>query len=67
MYPTAAARVIQNKVRLRLDKKNKGEMHSLQLRPLQPGIVFEKIEVDCGGGYVPSRLGMPESSYRLEK
>lgn len=66
MYPTAAARVIQKKVRLRLDK-NKGKMHSLQLRPLQPGIVFEKIEVDCGGGYVPSRLGMPETSYRLEK
>lgn len=60
MYPTAAARVIEKKVRLKIDV-SKTE-HILRLRPLQPGIVFEKILID-NGGYVPSRLGISESSY----
>lgn len=69
MYPTAASRVIEKKVTLEIGKtittdgKNQAT-HVLRVRPLQPGIVFEKLQVD-GGGYVPSRLGMPESPYRL--
>ncbi len=59
MYPTAASRVIEKKVRLAVGKAS---VHTLRFRPLQPGIVFEKVQVD-GGGYRPSRLGMPESPY----
>ncbi len=64
MYPTAASRVIEKQVRLAVNKSQTA--HLLRVRPLQPGIVFEKLQVD-GGGYVPSRLGMPESSYVLTK
>ena len=71
MYPTAASRVIEKKVRLAVGKGSATDattpiIHVLRLRPLQPGIVFEKIQVD-GGGYVPTRLGMQESPYRLAK
>lgn len=62
MYPTGAARVIEKKVRLPLGTASAG-CHSLVCRPLQPGIVWERITVDCGG-YEPSHLGMPESPYR---
>lgn len=64
MYPTAASRVIEKKVRLAVDKNRSA--HVLRVCPLQPGIVFEKLQVD-GGGYVPSRLGMSESPYVLMK
>lgn len=71
MYPTAASRQIEKKVRLAIGKENNTDgksptAHVLRLRPLQPGIVFEKIQID-GGGYVTSRLGMRESPYQLSK
>lgn len=62
MYPTGAARVIEKKVRLPLGTASAG-CHCLVCRPLQPGIVWERITVDCGG-YEPLHLGMPESPYR---
>ena len=61
MYPTAAARIISKRVRLPLSKTSDG-MHTLTYRPLQPGVVREKVIVDCGG-YERTHLGMPESPY----
>jgi hypothetical protein len=40
--------------------------HTLTIRPLDPGIVFEKVVVDCGG-YSPSFLFGDESPKRYEK
>lgn len=34
--------------------------HTLRIRPLNPGIVFEKILIDCGG-LKDSYLGAPET------
>ena len=34
--------------------------HTLRIRPLDAGIVFEKILIDCGG-LKPSYLGAPET------
>lgn len=62
MYPTAAARIISKRVRLPLSKTSDG-MHTLSFRPLQPGVVLEKVVVDCGG-YEQTHLGMPESPYK---
>ena len=61
MYPTAASRIIEKKIRLAVNAKQKGE-HTLVVRPLQPGIVFEKILIDLGG-YRSTHLGMMESPY----
>ena len=61
MYPTAAARIISKRVRLLLPETS-DRMHTLTYRPLQPGIVLEKVIVDCGG-YERTHLGMPESPY----
>ena len=61
MYPTAAARIISKRVRLLLPETSDG-MHTLTYRPLQPGVVLEKVIVDCGG-YERTHLGMPESPY----
>lgn len=61
MYPTAASRIIEKTVRLAVDARP-GKVHTLQLRPLQPGIVFEKIVMD-EGGFRPTHLGMVESPY----
>ena len=36
--------------------------HTLRVRPMQPGIVFEKILINLGG-YKPTHLGMLESPY----
>ena len=58
-YPTVARRVIEKKVRLRLPQGAAG-VQTLVFRPLDPGVVLEKIVVDCGG-YRPSYLFMPES------
>jgi len=59
-YPTVARRVIENRVTLPLPAGKKGEF-ILQLKPLDPGVVFEKIVVDYGG-YEPSYLYMDESA-----
>ena len=61
-YPTVARRVVENTVKLPVSRRN---IHELTLRPLAPGIVFEKIVVDYGG-YRPQYLFGAESD-RLPK
>lgn len=56
-YPTVAGRVVENVVTLNVPDAG---THALTLRPLDAGVVFEKIVVDCGG-YKPTYLFMPES------
>lgn len=58
-YPTVARRVVKKQVKFKLPASPNG-IHSLILEPLDPGIVFEKIIVDCGG-YKESYLFMHES------
>lgn len=65
MYPTAAVRVIRKSLRLPLRQVADG-MHMLTYRPLQPGVVLEKLVVDCGG-YEETHLGLPESPYVKRK
>lgn len=57
-YPIVARRVVENTVDFDV-KDLKG--HTLTLRPLDSGVVFEKVVVDCGG-YKPSYLFMEESA-----
>lgn len=58
-YPTVARRVVKKEVTFELPASADG-MQTLQIKPLDPGIVFEKIVVDCGG-YKESYLFMNES------
>lgn len=58
-YPTVARRIVENDVTLHPAKTSDG-MHEISIRPLDEGIVFEKIVVDFGG-YRPSYLFMPET------
>ena len=60
-YPTVARRVVETKVPV---KAGAGK-HTLRIEPLDPGIVFEKVVVDCGG-YRPSYLHGDESPRRQE-
>ncbi|MCQ2067157.1 MAG: glycosyl hydrolase 115 family protein [Bacteroidaceae bacterium] len=46
-YPTVATRVAESVVTFELPN-SVGE-HTLKIRPIEPGTVFEKIIVDCGG------------------
>ena len=46
-YPTVATRVVDSAVAFNLDK-SKGT-HTITIRPVEPGTVFEKIVIDCGG------------------
>lgn len=62
-YPTVARRVVENVVEFEVGKPDADGLHTLSISPLDPGIVFEKIVVDCGG-YKPSYLFMPESDCR---
>jgi len=64
MYPTAAARIIEAKKTFDLQVSQNGE-HTLTLRPLDPGVVFQKIIVDCGG-YEETYLKMQESPYKRQ-
>src|SRR5574344_2891786 len=57
-YPTVAKRVIENNIKFSFEKPV-GE-HTLTIRPIEPGTVFEKIVIDLGG-YKPSYLFMDES------
>lgn len=59
-YPTVASRVVEKTVTMPLDSSR--GTHTLNLRPLAPGIVFEKLVVDYGG-YEPSHLFMNETPY----
>lgn len=58
-YPTVARRVVKKEVTFELPASADG-MQTLRIKPLDPGIVFEKIVVDCGG-YKESYLFMNES------
>ncbi len=58
-YPTVARRVVESKIELTAEPG----MHTLRIQPLDPGIVFEKIVVNCGG-YQPSFLHGDESPRR---
>lgn len=58
-YPTVSRRVIEKRVALPLPDGRKSEF-TLWLKPLDPGVVFEKIVVDYGG-YESSYLYMDES------
>lgn len=63
-YPTVSRRVIESKITLPVSA-SKG-VHTITVRPIEPGTVFEKIVVDCGG-YVESYLFMDESPVVREK
>lgn len=58
-YPTVARRVVEKKVPVKVGKT--GET-MLEIAPLDPGIVFEKIVIDLGG-YSPSYLFGNESPH----
>ena len=59
LYPTVARRVVESKVKLKLPASG-DTLQTLTLKPLDPGIVFEKIVVDFGG-YQQTYLFMEES------
>ncbi len=56
-YPAVARRIVEKTVTLPVNKK---DVHELTIVPRHPGIVFEKIVVDCGG-YQPQYLFGNES------
>ncbi len=59
-YPTVARRVVIEQIELMLPKRQGAQL--LEIEPLDPGIVFEKIVIDWGG-YEPSYLMGNESPY----
>ncbi len=61
MYPAAVARIIETVVTLPLPHTEDGT-HLLTIRPLDPGVVFEKVIID-DGGYGQTYLKMQESPY----
>lgn len=58
-YPTVARRIVEKKVKLNLPDTSDG-IQTLIFRPLDPGIVLEKLVIDYGG-YKKSYLFMDES------
>lgn len=58
-YPTVARRIVEKKVKLNVPNTSDG-MQTLIFKPLDPGIVLEKLVVDYGG-YKKSYLFMNES------
>lgn len=58
-YPTVARRIIEKQVKLSLPD-TKRNIQTLTFRPLDPGVVLEKLVVDLGG-YQASYLFMEES------
>jgi len=60
-YPTVARRIVENETELQLPKTADGQQ-TLIIKPLDPGIVFEKIIVDFGG-YEKTYLFMDESPF----
>ena len=64
-YPTVARRVIEKNAKLSLPATADG-VHTLLVKPLDPGVVFEKIVVDFGG-YQKTYLFMEESPNRRNK
>ncbi len=59
-YPTVARRVVEKQVPLKVAKSGEA---ILEIKPLDPGIVFEKIVIDLGG-YENSYLFGEESPYQ---
>ena len=59
-YPTVARRVVEKTVRLPLPSPTSDNTYTLYLKPIDPGIVFEKIIIDQGG-YTPEYLFGKES------
>lgn len=64
MYPVAAAHINEKVISLKMPEA-KDNIHTITFRPLDPGIVFYKIIVDCGG-YEDTFLKMNESPYTLD-
>ncbi|MBU3820972.1 glycosyl hydrolase 115 family protein [Flavobacteriaceae bacterium XHP0103] len=64
MYPAGAARIIETDVSFPIEKTEDG-FYTIQIRPLDPGIVLYKVIVD-NGGYENSRLNLRESPYTKE-
>jgi hypothetical protein len=62
MYPAGAARMIETTVNMELPKTSDG-IYTLNIKPLDPGIVVYKIIVDCDG-FEPTHLKMSESPYK---
>ncbi|MDE6380520.1 MAG: glycosyl hydrolase 115 family protein [Muribaculaceae bacterium] len=62
-YPTVARRVVEKTMPV---KVGKGGDSLLEIKPLDPGIVFEKIVIDLGG-YEPSYLYGKESHVTRNK
>lgn len=62
MYPAGAARMIETTVTLPLPKVNEG-LHTLTIKPLDPGIVIYKIIIDSDG-FEQTHLKMDESPYK---
>ncbi len=60
MYPAGAARMIETLTTFAWPKNQ--PIHTLTIRPLDPGVVFHKIIVD-NGGYERTHLKMSESPY----
>lgn len=63
-YPTVAGRVVESVVELEPSSSTDG-VHTITIKPIEPGTVFQKIVVDCGG-YKRSHLFMDESPYVRE-
>ncbi|MBO4785517.1 MAG: glycosyhydrolase, partial [Prevotella sp.] len=61
-YPTVARRVIEKVTSFTV---NKTDVHRLVFAPLDPGVVIEKIIIDCGG-YKPSYLFGKESKKEVK-
>ena len=62
-YPAVARRIVEKTVTLPVSTQ---DVHELTLVPRHPGIVFEKIVVDCGG-YQPQYLFGNESPVTRER
>ena len=61
MYPAAAARIIEHELTFPV-KPIEGGLHTLKLKPENPGVVFQKIIID-NGGYEKTFLNGTESPY----
>ena len=64
MYPAAGERIIEKEFILELPSIY-DELCTLTVKPLDPGIVFHKIMINCGG-YEKTHLKMNESPYVKE-
>lgn len=67
-YPTVARRVVTSNITLPLQEVGGANAEgnvtrTLTLRPLDPGVVFEKITIDLDGTHKVTELGYPESEY----